>query len=119
MVETPCRNTGGGFLFVDVRNPMYILKMRKVYLDHTATTPLNPEVLEAMMPYFSEKFGNASSIHRFGQESKAALDECRNTIAKILGAHQGELFFVSGGTEADNALIKGAAWNMRDVSGKD
>jgi len=119
MAETPCRNIGGGFLFVDVPNPMYIFNMRKVYLDHTATTPLDPEVLEAMMPYFLQKFGNASSIHRFGQESKAALDESRNTIAKILGAQQGELIFVSGGTEADNALIKGVARNMRTGSGKD
>ncbi len=113
MVETPCRNVGGVFLFVDVRKPMYIFSMRKVYLDHTATTPLVPGVWEAMMPYFLQKFGNASSIHRFGQESKAALDESRETIAKTLGAQQGELFFVSGGTEADNALVKGVAWNMR------
>jgi cysteine desulfurase len=87
--------------------------MRKIYLDHTATTPLDPRVFEAMKPYFIEKFGNASSIHRFGREARAALDESRETIAKLLGAHTGEIFFLSGGTEADNSALKGVAWKMR------
>ena len=92
--------------------------MRKVYLDHTATTPLDPRVLEAMKPYFSEKFGNASSIHRFGQEAKAALDESRDILAKFLGAQAGEILFVGSGTEADNFALKGVAWEMRNSYGK-
>jgi cysteine desulfurase len=87
--------------------------MRKIYLDHTATTPLDPQVFEAMKPYMLEKFGNASSIHSFGREVRAALDESRDSIAKLLGAHAGEVFFVSGGTEADNTAVKGTAWAMR------
>jgi cysteine desulfurase len=87
--------------------------MRKIYLDHTATTPLDERVFEAMKPYMLEKFGNASSIHSFGREARAALDESRDTIAKHLGSHASEIFFVSGGTEADNTAIKGTAWAMR------
>lgn len=87
--------------------------MRRVYLDHTATTPLDPRVLEAMRPYFTEKFGNASSIHRFGQNAKAALDESRDRLARLVGAREGEIFFVSGGTEADNFAIKGIAWEAQ------
>ncbi len=93
--------------------------MKRVYLDHTATTPLDPSVLEAMKPYFAEKFGNASSIHAYGQEAKAALDESRDQIARTLGARGGEVFFVSCGTEADNAALKGAAFHMRRSHGKD
>ncbi|MFI5252279.1 MAG: cysteine desulfurase family protein [Bacteroidota bacterium] len=87
--------------------------MKKVYLDHTATTPLDPRVFEAMKPYMLEKFGNASSIHSFGRESRAALDESRDVLAKMLGAQPGEVFFMSGGTEADNTAIKGTAWAVR------
>jgi cysteine desulfurase len=93
--------------------------MRRVYLDYTATTPLDPVVFEAMKPYFTEKFGNASSIHQFGQEARAALDASRDTIARHLGARSSEVFFVSGGTEADNFALKGIAWKMREASGKD
>jgi len=70
-------------------------------------------VFEAMKPYMLEKFGNASSIHSFGREARAALDESRDKIAKLIDAHAGEVFFVSGGTEADNTAIKGVAWAMR------
>ncbi|MBI1804641.1 MAG: cysteine desulfurase [Ignavibacteriae bacterium] len=87
--------------------------MKRIYLDHTATTPLDPRVFDVMKPYFIEKFGNASSIHTFGQEARAALDESRDTIAKHLGAQAGEIFFVSCGTEADNFALKGVAWQMR------
>lgn len=83
--------------------------MRRIYLDHTATTPLDPRVFEAMRPYFSETFGNASSIHAFGREAKAALEKARATIATAVGAQSGELFFTSGGTESDNFAIRGAA----------
>ena len=83
--------------------------MRRIYLDHTATTPLDPRVFEAMRPYFSETFGNASSIHSFGREAKAALEKARATIATAVGAQSGELFFTSGGTESDNFAIRGVA----------
>lgn len=82
-------------------------------MDHTATTPLDPAVFEAMRPYFDDKFGNASSIHRFGQEARAALDNSRDAIARAIGAKAGEIFFVSGGTESDNFAIKGIAGAMR------
>jgi len=92
---------------------MYIHNMKRIYLDHTATTPLDTRVLEAMMPFFLEKFGNASSIHEFGRESRAALDESRDSLAKVIGAKSSELCFVSGGTEADNLAVKGVAWEMK------
>lgn len=87
--------------------------MRRVYLDHTATTPLEPQVFEAMKPYFLEKFGNASSIHRFGQEARAALDESRAVLARLLNARESEVYFTGSGTEADNFALKGIARAMR------
>ncbi|MFB0505423.1 MAG: cysteine desulfurase family protein, partial [Thermodesulfobacteriota bacterium] len=78
-------------------------------LDHSATTPIRPEVLEAMYPYFTDIFGNASSIHTFGQKAKKALEEARGSVARLIGAHPSEIVFTSGGTEADNLAIKGAA----------
>jgi cysteine desulfurase len=87
--------------------------MRRIYLDHTATTPLDDRVLEAMRPYFAEIFGNASSIHSFGREAKTALENARETIARTIGAHSGELFFTSGGTESDNFAIRGVALAAR------
>jgi len=87
--------------------------MKKVYLDHNATTPLHPEVLEAMLPYLKEKFGNPSSIHGFGRETKVALEEAREKVAQILGASSSEVFFTSGGTESDNLAIKGVAFANR------
>jgi cysteine desulfurase len=87
--------------------------MRRIYLDHTATTPLDPRVLEAMLPYFSETFGNASSVHSYGQRAKAALEKSREAIAKAIGAQPGEVFFTSGGTESDNLAIKGIAYAGR------
>ena len=83
--------------------------MQRIYLDHTATTPLDPKVLEAMIPYFSLHFGNASSIHSYGREGKEALERARGTIALLLGADPGEVFFTSGGTEADNFALRGVA----------
>lgn len=80
-----------------------------IYLDHAATTPVNPKVLEAMLSYFSEKFGNPSSIYSLAQESRQAIDEARATTAGILGCTQKEVIFTSGGTESDNAAIKGVA----------
>ena len=83
--------------------------MNRIYLDHTATTPLDPRVREAMEPYFSEQFGNASSVHSYGRQAKAGLEKARGTIAQSIGAEPGELFFTSGGTESDNLAIVGAA----------
>jgi cysteine desulfurase len=83
--------------------------MRRVYLDHCATTPVSPAAAAAMQEYFSGTFGNASSVHRFGQEARAALDGFRATIAALAGAKPGEVIFTSGGTESDNHALKGAA----------
>jgi len=83
--------------------------MRRVYLDNNATTPVLPEVLEAMRPYFSEHFGNASSIHHHGQETRAAVDRARESVAALLGCRGSEVVFTSGGTEADNLAIFGLA----------
>jgi cysteine desulfurase len=86
------------------------MHMKRIYLDHTATTPLDPRVLAAMTPYFSSTFGNASSVHWFGQQAKIALERARATIAQAIGAQPGEVFFTSGGTESDNFAIKGVAY---------
>lgn len=81
--------------------------MRRIYLDHNATTPVAPEVLAAMLPYFAEGFGNASSIHSFGQTARAATEAARHEVAELIGAREGEIVFTSGGTEADNLAIFG------------
>ena len=83
-----------------------------IYLDHAATTPVRPEVLDAMQPYFGARFGNPSSTHRWGREARAALDEARERVARCLGAHPDELCFTSGGTEADNLAVLGP-WRAR------
>ena len=81
--------------------------MRRVYFDHNATTPLAPEVLEAMTPYLTEEFGNASSIHSVGQRARAGVENARAQVAALLGARDKEIIFTSGGTEADNMAIRG------------
>jgi cysteine desulfurase len=81
--------------------------MRRVYLDNNATTPVLPEVLEAMRPYFGERFGNASSIHHQGQEARSAVERARESVAALLACHPSELVFTGGGTEADNLAIFG------------
>ena len=81
--------------------------MRRVYLDNNATTPVLPEVLDAMRPYFGEHFGNASSIHHHGQETRAAVERARESVAVLLGCRPAEVVFTSGGTEADNLAIFG------------
>lgn len=86
-----------------------------IYLDHAATTPVRPEVLEAMLPFFGPRFGNPSSIHRWGREARTSLDEARERVAKCLGANPDEICFTSGGTEGDNLAILGS-W--RAVSDK-
>jgi cysteine desulfurase len=82
--------------------------LKKIYLDNSATTPVSASALEAMIPYFTERFGNASSTHYFGREAKIALEESRRKIAHAIGAFNNELFFTSGGTEADNWAIQSA-----------
>jgi len=81
--------------------------MKRIYLDYSATTPVDKRVLEAMLPYFGAKFGNASSIHAFGQESRSAVDQSRHKIAKFLGCKSTEIIFTSGGSESDNLAIRG------------
>ena len=83
--------------------------MRRVYLDHNASTPVHPDVLAAMLPYFSERFGNASSIHGFGREARDGIDAARETIAGLLRVTPEEIVFTSGGTESDNLAVKGVA----------
>src|ERR1700748_1828472 len=82
--------------------------MEKIYFDNAATTSLDPQVLEAMMPYLTEKFGNPSSIYSYGRESRLAIENARKSVARILNAHPAEIFFTSGGTESSNTAITAA-----------
>ena len=86
---------------------------RVVYMDHAATTPVRPEVVEAMLPYFSERYGNPSSLYALAREAKGAVEEARGRVARAIGAEPGEIFFTSGGTESDNWAIKGVAAGLR------
>ena len=79
----------------------------RYYFDHNATTPVAPEVLEAMLPCFAEVYGNASSIHHYGQQAKARLEQARRQVAGLLGCRPNEVVFTSGGTEANNLAILG------------
>jgi cysteine desulfurase len=81
-----------------------------IYLDHAATTPLRPDVLERMLPFLTEQYGNPSSAHAFGRKARSALDEAHEVVARCIGAEPREIVFTSGGTEASNLAIKGAAW---------
>jgi cysteine desulfurase len=90
-----------------------------IYLDHAATTPIDPEVREAMIPFIFEHFGNPSSIHRVGQEARRAIDTARDALATALGAEPGEIYFTSGGTEACNLALLGALLSARQSSGRD
>ena len=83
--------------------------MEKIYLDHNATTPLHPEVLEAMLPALRENFGNPSSVHSFGRTARVELDEAREKVARLIGAHSSEIIFTSGGTEANNLALLGVS----------
>src|SRR5690554_2325381 len=86
--------------------------MHKIYLDHSATTPLHPQALAAMMPYMQEHFGNPSSIHSYGRKAKHALSEARDLMAERLGCDANELLFTSGGTESDNHAIFGTVKSL-------
>ena len=86
---------------------------RAIYLDHSATTPVRREVLEAMLPYFGANFGNPSGIYTLAQQARMAMDDAREVVARALGARTGEIVFTSGGTESDNTAIKGAAFALR------
>ena len=88
-----------------------------IYLDHAATSPVRPEVLEAMMPFYGPRFGNPSSTHRWGRDARTALDEARERVARCLGAESDEICFTSGGTEADNIALLGA-WRARRETGR-
>ena len=86
--------------------------MDRIYFDNAATTPLDPEVLESMMPYLTEKFGNPSSIYSYGRETRMAIENARKSVAKILNAHPAEIFFTSGGTESSNTAINAAVHDL-------
>lgn len=84
--------------------------MKKIYLDYAATTPAHPDVVKEMLPYFSEIYGNPSSLHSFGQEAKSAVESAREKVSKLINASSNEIVFTSGGTESDNFAIKGVAF---------
>lgn len=88
--------------------------MNRIYLDHAATTAMDPAVIKAVEPYFFEKFGNASSPHTFGQEARKALEDARQTVASLIGGTAQEIIFTSGGTEANNQAVFGVAQRMKD-----
>jgi len=88
-----------------------------IYMDHAATTPVDPLVLETMLPYFTEKFGNASTLYSLGREANEAMMKAREQIAAGLGSKSSEMVFTSGGTESDNLAVKGVAYARKDMSG--
>src|SRR2546421_6376329 len=93
-------------------SPLRLVPM--VYLDHSATTPLDPEVLQAMMPYLTEEFGNASSVYGLGQRARQAIDQARDDVAAFYGVAAKEVIFTSGGTEGDNFALQGIARRNRN-----
>ncbi len=86
-----------------------------VYLDHAGTTPMDPQVLEAMLPYFSRSYGNPSSLHSVGQEARYTLDEARDRVAAVLKCRSREVVFTGGGTEADNGAVYGVATALQET----
>lgn len=90
---------------------------RSVYLDYAATTPMDPRVVEAMMPYFTQIYGNSHSAHRFGSRAEHAVETAREQIARVFNCKPTEVYFTSGGSESNNLAIRGAAW-AASASGK-
>ena len=88
--------------------------MKRIYLDHAATTPTDPEVVKAMLPYFADSFGNPSSVYSYGPEAKGAVEQARTSVAALIGARSEEIVFTSGGTEGDNFALKGVAYANED-----
>jgi len=88
---------------------MNLMEKRRLYMDYSATTPVKQEVVDAMLPYFTEYFGNASSFHTFGREAKEALDKAREQVADLINAKPGEVYFTAGGSESDNWALEGVA----------
>jgi cysteine desulfurase len=88
--------------------------MKRIYLDHIAATPLDPQVLEAMLPYLRERYGNPQSLHSAGQEALTAIQEARSRVARLIGAEENEIFFTSSGSEANNFAVKGMSLARRD-----
>ena len=89
--------------------------MRPIYLDHNATTPLDPRVLEAMLPYFRDEFGNAASRnHAYGRTARAAVERARGQVARLIGSSSADIVWTSGATEANNLAIQGIAGSLRD-----
>ncbi|WP_334097771.1 cysteine desulfurase family protein, partial [Methanobacterium formicicum] len=84
------------------------------YMDHSATSPVNPEVLKEMLPYFTESFGNASTLYALGREARTAMEKAREQVASLIGAQPEEVYFTSGGTESDNIAIKGTASKLKN-----
>src|SRR3970282_1814050 len=109
MVDGGCRDRGHRLPHPPspLRRPvLYFYAMREpIYLDHSATTPVRPEVLEAMLPFFGPRFGNPSSTHRWGREARVALDAARERLARALGASADEICFTSGGTGAEQRAV--------------
>src|SRR5690348_7120451 len=85
-----------------------------IYLDHAATTPVDPRVVEAMLPYFTTHFGNPSGLYAAARATRQALDSARGTVSHALAARPSEVIFTSGGSESDNAAIKGVVWAARE-----
>ncbi|MFR5869956.1 MAG: aminotransferase class V-fold PLP-dependent enzyme, partial [Acutalibacteraceae bacterium] len=90
------------------------MEQKRIYMDHAATTYVKPEVLDAMTPYFTEHFGNPSSIHSFARETKKAIDHAREQVANAIGATPSEIFFTSGATESDNWALRGMAYQHKN-----
>lgn len=90
------------------------MEKRRLYMDYSATTPVKPEVVEVMQPYFTEFFGNASSFHTFGREAKEALDKAREQVADLINAKPSEIYFTAGGSESDNWALEGVAYANRE-----
>jgi len=98
-----------------LNNPITMPSKRQVYLDYSASTPVDSRVMDAMMPYFSEVYGNPSSSHRYGRAAERAIEDSRETVASVLNCRPSEIIFTSGGSESDNLALRGAAWRARKL----